>query len=97
MQARGRLVRLKKLLWLRLEQHHQRRPVQCLRLLGQLADNRLMAEMYAVEVADRGHTTAMTRPQVVQSANEFHETENILRYDRGRLPPRPPAVQTMHA
>jgi hypothetical protein len=51
--------------------------VQLRALLRELTDNRLVAEMHAVEVADGRDTTAMPGLQIVQTADELHVTVSL--------------------
>ena len=71
-QARHGGLRLKKLLRLRLEQNHLRGQAEFPAFLRQLANHRLVTEMHAVEISDRGNASAMLRLEVMPPAYEFH-------------------------
>src|SRR5713226_9202273 len=74
-----RFGRLKKLLGLRLKQHHRCLQPELACLFYQLADNRLMAAMHAVKIADRGHATTMVRLQVMQSTYSFDHFVRLVK------------------
>jgi hypothetical protein len=76
-QARNGGLRLKEFLRLRLEQNHLGGQAEFLAFFRQLADHRLVTEMNAVEISDRGDTPAMLRLEVVPPAYELHGTAQI--------------------
>jgi len=71
-------VRLEEFLRLRFEQDDLGGQTELLRFFRQLADHRLVTEMHAVKIADRGDTPAMLRPQVMPPAYELHGTVQVL-------------------
>ena len=69
---RRRVVALEELARHRLEADHGRRQPVLAGQRPQSRDQRLMAAMQAIEVADRHHAAAMSRREVVQSADQLH-------------------------
>ena len=71
-QAKGRQVRLEDLAGMRLEGHHPERYVQLGRLGASDIDDRLVAAMHTVEVADGGHRAARLRRQTLALPVDRH-------------------------
>ena len=71
-QPRRRLVAGEELPGLRLEHHHGDRQLERGGLLAALIENRLVAAVDPIEVADGGHAAAMLVAQVVQSSDHLH-------------------------
>ncbi len=65
-------ARLEILERLRLKDDHRGGQMQFRALLRELADNRLVAEMHAIEVPDGRDAAAMPGLQIVQTADELH-------------------------
>ena len=70
-QSRRGLLGAEKLHRLRLEGDHQRRQTGTARARSrQRTQNRLVAQVHAIEVADSGNAAAVGRAQVVQSPDQ---------------------------
>ena len=60
----------------RLEYHHQRRHSQLTGFVLQMPDYRLVAQMHAIKGTDRNHAVAVSGPQIVQAADQFHRVRS---------------------
>lgn len=57
---------------MRLERHDAQRRIQTFGNGAGAVDDRPVAQMHPVEIADGGHATVMTGAQVMQTADQLH-------------------------
>lgn len=81
-QARWRLLRTEKFQRLRLEDDHQRWQTGRARAGGQRGKDRLMADMYTVEIANGGNAVTVFGAQIVQAPDQKHGKQAGLKEDK---------------